>query len=337
MKKVISYILGAFLLLSLFMGCAKTPKSTAGLNGDKISIVVTTFPPYDWVREILGEDIENVELTLLLGNGVDMHSYQPTVEDMLKIASCDVFIYVGGESDAWVADALKTSINENQIAINLLSVLGDAVLEDEIKEGMDHEHEEGHNHNDDTHEEEHEHETEIDEHVWLSLRRAQTLSEYIAEKLGEVRPSKAEIYKQNATNYTAKLAALDEEIKEIVENATYNTLIFGDRFPFRYLVDDYNLDYYAAFPGCSAETEASFETIIFLAGKLDTLFLKNILVIETSDQSIAKTIVQNTTDKNQKIVVLNSLQSIKKEQIEKGDTYLLFMKQNAAALKEVLF
>ena len=339
MKKIITALLSIVLLLTIFIGCAKAPaEPTVVPDNKKLSIVCTIFPAYDWVWEILGDDMANAEVTLLLDKGIDMHSYQPTAEDMLKIASCDVFIYVGGESDKWVADALKTSANAQQIDINLLEVLDDAVLEEEVKEGMDHDHEEGHDHDDDIHEDEHDHNDEAheDEHVWLSLLHAQTLSSFIAQKLGEAIPANAEIYKQNAANYTQKLAALDGQIQQIVEKGGHNTLIFGDRFPFRYLVEDYALDYYAAFPGCSAETEASFETIVFLAEKMDALSLKNIMVIETADKSIAKTIVQNTANKDQEVLVLNSLQSVTKEQIENGDTYLSLMEENVAVLNTAL-
>ena len=497
----------------------------AETNASKpLSIVCTIFPEYDWVREIMGSHAENAEITYLLDNGVDLHSFQPTASDMIKIAECDLFIYVGGESDEWVENALAEAVNPDMQVINLMDVLGDSAKEEELKEGMqegehehdhDHEHEEieeadikdrelsdfagnwqslyplleagdldayvehhaeeheetadevrkeleekwgcdvtavsidgtkikfmyadgtkksgeykyagyspvltddgdihavryqyeavsgdspkyvmfndhgyepgtaehfhiyygdgedfektlqnfkfnpffiheglngedavevleGHSHpKNDEHEEtgeEHEHhhedgEVEYDEHVWLSLKNAKTLCEEISGKLCKLDPANAEDYKANLTSYTEKLGALDNDFQKLVDGASLKTIVFGDRFPFRYFVDDYGLDYYAAFIGCSAETEASFETVAFLSQKVDELGVSTVFTIENSDQKIAKTIIENTKDKNQKILALNSLQSVSNEQIKSGKTYLGLMQDNYNTLKEAL-
>ena len=294
-----------------------------------------------------------------LDNGVDLHSFQPTVADILKISECDLFIYVGGESDEWVEDVLKEATNKDMIAINLLEVLGDKVVEEEIVEGMqeeeededhDHEHEdEDHDHeheDEDEHEHEyediaktHEHhhdEVEYDEHVWLSLRNSAILVNSISEAIQKIDPANAESYKANAASYIEKLNALDKEYQAAVSAASNNTILFGDRFPFRYLVDDYNLEYYAAFVGCSAESEASFETIVFLAGKVDELSLPAVLTIEGKDHSIAQTIVENTAAKDQKILTMDSMQSTTSEDIKNGASYLSIMESNLSVLKEAL-
>ncbi len=222
----------------------------AGSDSQKLQIVATIFPEYDWVKEILGEQADNVELTLLLGNGTDMHSFQPTMEDILKVSTCDIFIYVGGESDAWVADALKGAGNPNRKVVNLMEVLGDQVKEEEIVEGMQdedgHAHEDGHTHDDDL---------EYDEHVWLSLKNASLFCDTIASILADADPEHSKLYQQNADTYEERLAVLDQEYKTTVEQSQFKTVLFADRFPFRYLTDDYELTYYAAFTGCSAETE----------------------------------------------------------------------------------
>lgn len=318
---------------------------------DKISIVCTTFPQYDWVREIIGEEAERFDLTLLLDNGVDLHNYQPTAEDVAKISSSDIFIYVGGESDGWVKDALKESANKKQKAMNLMEILGEKVKEEELVEGMEEEeHEDGDGDddienkegqpesNEETAEEaeEHEEETEYDEHVWLSLKNVRILTAAIADAIEEADKEKADIYTQNAKSYTEELSALDHQYEEAVKKARRKNMLFGDRFPFRYLADDYGLDYYAAFVGCSAETEASFETITFLAGKVDELEIPVILTIENSDQKIADTISKNTRNKNQKILVMNSLQSVTSDNIQSGFTYLGAMKDNLEVLKQAL-
>ena len=253
-----------------------------------------------------------------------MHSYQPSVADIAKISTCDLFIYVGGESDTWVADALNNATNKNMQVINLLDVLGDKKKEEEQKEGMQGEEETGN---------EQEEEVEYDEHVWLSLKNAQIFVTEIANKLSIIDSANKDNYSANATAYNAKLNTLDTEYQAVVDAGTTKTLLFGDRFPFRYLVDDYKLDYFAAFVGCSAETEASFETITFLAGKVDELNLKVILQIETSDGKIANTIKENTKSKDQKILTLDSIQNTT---TKSGKTYLSIMQSNLEVLKEAV-
>lgn len=330
------------LLLSVFFvgiavflsACGRT--SADGVNVDeqngqkKLQVVATIFPEYDWVREILGEQTDNVELTLLLANGVDMHSFQPTMSDILKVSTCDVFIYVGGESDAWVADALKGAGNPDRTAINLMEVLGDRAKEEEVVEGM--QEEDGH----DGHDHEEQEELEYDEHVWLSLKNTQVFCDAISEALQAADPENAKLYQENTTAYKGKLAALDREYQAAVDQSESKTLLFADRFPFRYLTDDYNLTYYAAFTGCSAETDASFETITFLAGKLDELKLPVVFVIENSDGKVAKAVVENTNTRDQKILTLNSMQSVTSDEINAGTTYLSIMKENLKTLKEAL-
>ena len=312
-------------------GVNGSEQENASSDSQKLQIVATIFPEYDWVKEILGDQAENVDLTLLLGNGTDMHSFQPTMEDILKVSTCDLFIYVGGESDSWVADALKGAGNPDRKAINLMDVLGDQVKEEELVEGMqdedDHTHEEGHTHDDDL---------EYDEHVWLSLKNASLFCDTIASSLADADPEHSRLYQQNAEAYEEKLAALDQEYQTSVEKSQSKTLLFADRFPFRYLIDDYNLTYYAAFAGCSAETDASFETITFLAGKLDELNLPAVLTIENSDQKVAKAVIENTNTKDQKILTLNSMQSVTTKDVEEGTTYLSIMENNLQILKEAL-
>ena len=281
---------------------------------------------------------------MLLDNGVDLHSYQPTADDIVKISDCDLFIYVGGESDEWVEDALRNAANGNMKVINLLEVLGDSVKTEEIVEGMqeeehehedaeEHEHEDAHAHED---AEEHEHEEETDEHVWLSLKNAKMLVRVISKALQELDPDNKDIYAANADAYVKKLSALDAEYQTAVDAASNKTILFGDRFPFRYLVDDYGLRYYAAFVGCSAETEAGFETISFLAKRVDEWKLPCVLTIEGAQHKIAETIVRNTTAKNQRVLTMDSMQSTTSKDVKNGTTYLSVMEKNLSVLKEAL-
>ena len=332
MKKITALLLALFMLVGALAGCGKQNDTN---QTDKLSIVTTIFPEYDWVREILGDKADNAEITMLLDNGVDLHSYQPTADDIVKISDCDLFIYVGGESDEWVEDALRNAANRNMKVINLLEVLGDSVKTEEIVEGMqeEHEHEDAHAHDD---AEEHEHEEEVDEHVWLSLKNAKMLVRVISKALQELDPDNKDIYAANADAYVKKLSALDADYQAAVDAASNKTILFGDRFPFRYLVDDYGLRYYAAFVGCSAETEAGFETISFLAKRVDEWKLPCVLTIEGAQHKIAETIVQNTTTKNQKVLTMDSMQSTTTQDVKNGTTYLSVMEKNLSVLKEAL-
>lgn len=334
---------------------------------EKISIVTTIFPEYDWVKEIIGEKAERFTITPLFDKGVDLHSYQPTAEDIAKISKSDLFIYVGGESDEWAEKALEGGEGGSLQAINLVETLGDAIKTEEIIEGMqhshgdeedddhdeegheheshkhedDHEHdhdekEEGHDHDHDHGEEHHHHDLEKDEHVWLSLKHAMTLVKAISDKIILLDPENKDVYQLNTDNYIKNLQTSDSKFAEVVKKAENKTLLFGDRFPFRYLVDDYGLKYYAAFSGCSAETEASFETVAFLSGKVDELGLKKLLVLENSNGKLAKTIVESTKEKNQEVLILNSMQSVTKEDIEKGLSYLSVMEENLNLIEAAL-
>lgn len=368
---------GLFLCIVLSVGCSVV-KNTSGKNttrknaesentieqnsiekgnSNKISIVCTTFPQYDWVKNILGEEAEGFDVTLLLDNGVDMHSYQPAVKDIATAGSSDLFIYVGGESDTWVEDALKEAKNKDLKAINLMETLDNFVKEEEVVEGMQEERKSlGHSHEksskekqEQTQKESYENSQEIngqkeaadeepeyDEHIWLSIRNAEIMVKNIEKAIEQLDSDNAKVYQTNAENYIKKLDTLDKQYANTIQNAKYKAILFGDRFPFRYMVDDYDLKYYAAFAGCSAETMAGFETVTFLAKKADELRLPVILTIENSDGRIAEAVKSNTTKKNQKILAMNSLQSVTKEQLADGITYLQVMQENLSVLSEAL-
>lgn len=298
---------------------------------EKKSIVCTTFPQYDWMRNVLGDRQKEFDLILLLDSGMDLHSYQPTAEDMARISACDMFVYVGGASDGWVKDALKEVANDEMQVVNLMELLGKSAKEEEIVEGMqkeEHEHVDAENDSGEG--------TEYDEHVWLSLKNAQVFVTALAQSMGLVDQEYADVYKANAESYNKQLKALDDKYTALSNEAKTNVVLFGDRFPFRYLVDDYGWNYYAAFAGCSAETEASFETIAFLAGKLDELKLRSIFVLEGSDQKIAEAIINSTKEKTCEIISVNSMQAVTKKDVEASETYLGVMEDNLAAFEKAL-
>ena len=344
MKKIFTAAFASIILLAGIgtMAIAKTNAKANSKNGSKIKVVATIFPAYDWAKEVIGKN--DADLTMLLSKGVDLHSYQPTVQDIVKISESDVFIYVGGESDGWVKDALKNVRNKNIQVVNMMEVMGDRAKAEEVKEGMEAEHEHEHEHDHaaehhDAHDHDHdddEEEEELDEHVWLSLRNAQLLTSAISVALQKADAKNAASYKANCLAYNKQLAALDAQYESAVKAASKKTLVFADRFPFRYLTDDYGLDYFAAFVGCSAETEASFKTVMFLANKSDQLGVNNLLVIENSDQKIAKTVNKNSKNKNRGILVMDSMQATDAKAVKGGATYLKSMQANLEVLKQAL-
>ena len=305
LKKIITGVLAAFMLA----GCAPKQQQSA----TKLKIVATTFPQYDWIREIIGKDNTNVDLQLLMKNGGDLHSYQPTAGDIANISDANLFVYVGGESDEWVDDALEEKTNKDMKVINMMQTLGDDI--DEEEEGL-------------------EKEIEYDEHVWLSLKRAQKIVKAITDELVELDPTNAKEYQANAEAYITKLSALDKSYESTMNTVKDRTWIFADRMPFHYLAKDYGITTYAAFNGCSTETNASFETIVSLAKYADELGIKHIMTIEGSDKKLAKAVIENTTDKNQDILTLNSLQSVSQSDIDKGLTYYGAMEENLKVLAQ---
>lgn len=340
LKKYAGYGLQIIVFIGILVltGCNAQDKQNMTEEGKEKKIICSTYPQYDWVKNIIGEDNKQFSVSLLLEDGGDLHNFQPTAADMVRISDCDLFITVGGESDAWVDDATKDSMNQNQKTLKLMELMKEKLKEEEHVEGMEEEHEhekeEHANGKDEAHE--HEEETEYDEHVWLSLSNAQIMVEEIAEVIATMDTDHAKQYLDNAKSYCEQLADLEQRYQEAVDKADKKVLVFGDRFPFRYLVEDYGITYYAAFPGCSAETEASFETVAFLSEKIKEYQLSSVLVLENSDQKVADAIIANTDTKDQKVLVMNSLQSVKKEEIENGITYMGTMEKNLEVLKQAL-
>ncbi len=329
MKRIVNLMVMLLVCCMLF-GCGVSTAGTGVANDGKIRVMCTSYPVYDWVKEIAGTG-GMIEATLLLDNGADIHSYQATAQDIAAISTCDVLIYVGGASEDWVSEVVANAVNKEMKVLRLFDIMGERVLSEEYVEGMqkeehDHEHEHG----------EDDHEAEYDEHVWLSLKNAQFMCEAIKNVLCDVDSGNADIYEVNYRDYVEKLGALDDKFAELAQNAENDYVVFGDRFPFRYLFEDYRLEYYAAFPGCSAETEASFETVTFLAGKIDEGALSKVLVIESSSDAIAKSIISNTKDKNQEILVMNSLQAVTKVELSECISYLGVMESNYDVLAEAL-
>lgn len=300
---------------------------------EKLQIVTTIFPPFDFVRQIGGNE---VEVTMLLKPGMESHSYEPTPLDIIRIMNSDIFLYAGGESDVWVEELLDANDGHTE-SYALLDWVDP--LEEETAEGMqvrghthDHVHEENHNHDEEDHAV-HLDEAEYDEHVWTSPRNAMVIVENICEIMSRKDPQHAESFASNAAAYIQDLQKLDEAFAEVVENAGRNTLIFGDRFPLLYFVKTYGLDYYAAFPGCSMETEPSAATIAFLTDKVREEQIPVVFYLEMSNGKIAEAIAEAT---GARTAVFYSGHSITAEDLEAGEDYLSLMYRNAEALEQAL-
>ncbi len=316
MKKIVKVlILPIFIGIVLFAtGCETNKKSN-----DKLSIVSTIFPGYDFARQIADK---NADITMLLSPGMESHNYDPTPQDIIKIENADIFIYVGGESDEWVDDILDNIDTSKTKVIKMMDSVD--TLEEEVVEGMQEETEE---------ETGGEHEEEYDEHVWTSPKNAIKLTKAISNAIIEKDAENKEQYENNTTAYVEKLESLDSDFKAIINNASRKEIIFGDRFPLRYFVEEYGLTYYAAFPGCSSDTEANASTIAFLIDKVKEDQIPVVFYIEMSNQKIAKTIAEET---GAKTLEFHTAHNVTKQEFNNRITYIDIMKNNIKVLKEAL-
>lgn len=322
--RIVSFCLAAALLLpALLCGCGASGTESDHTNG----IVCLSFPEYDWTRNILGENPSGFSLHLLVGNGTDMHSYQASVDDIARITGCELLICTGGPSENWVVDAIETGRDAALPSVVMLSELDGYLLSAETSSIIQPE---------DAHEHEHEHDGEADEHVWLSLRNAEIACQAIARELCALDPENAAVYQSNLDSYVEKLHALDAEYKTAIDSAALSTVLIADRFPFLYLMNDYGLQYYAAFSGCSADVDASFETIVSLTDKLGDLNPPAVLIIDGSSTEIADAVIANTPGCSCEVLTLDSMQSVTHERIENGETYLNIMQRNLDTLKRAL-
>ncbi len=280
------------------------------------SIISTTFPGYDFARAVTGD---STKLKMLVSPGTEIHNFEPTPQDIIDINNSDLFIYVGGESDEWVERLLENNEIPTDKTLRLMDII--KPLEEEYVEGMEEEHDHDH------------HEDEHDEHIWTSPVNAAKIVEAIKDKLTKIYPSEAVLYQKNAEAYVNRLFSIDYQIRGIINNSNKKELIFGDRFPFRYFSNEYGLDYFAAFPGCSEQTEASSSTIAFLIDKVKADDIKVVLKIELTDGKLANTIAEAT---GAKVLELNSAHNISLSDFDSGLTYTDIMEQNLKVLEEAL-
>lgn len=328
MKKTITLILSIFIIFTILVGCKNNNEQQ---DHSKLSIITTVFPGYDFTRQIVAE---NANVTMLIKPGTETHSFDPTPQDIKKIQSADLFIYTGGENDTWVDDILSSMEGNKPETLKLMDCVD--VIEEQLVEGMEddghahHEDEEEHSHQD---EEEHNHEEELDEHVWTSPKNAIKIVTQIDNILQQKDPENASIYAQNTANFIAQLEQLDTELQQVVDSSKQKTLVVGDRFPFGYLAKDYGLEYFAAFKGCSTETEASPATVAFLVDKVNQQNIPVVFTIEMSNGKIADSICDAT---NAKKLTLHSCHNLSADEFENGETYISLMQKNIQNIREAL-
>ncbi len=335
MKKYITSLLTAVFLMTALFGATVHASAAAD---EKLNIVATIFPLYDFSRAIAGD---KAEVTMLLKPGAEIHSFDPSPADMIKIQNADVFLYVGGESDVWVDEILSSMDISNKQIIRLMDAV--TLVNEETVEGMqeeeEHHHEgeaaeDGQDHEDEDADDDHEHEeAEYDEHIWTSPKNAVQMVNAIADAMMAADEANKDTYKENADAYTTKIQAVDQAFEAVVSQAAHHMLVFGDRFPFRYFADAYKLEYRAAFPGCSTETEASAATLAYLIDTVKAQGLPYIYTIELSNGNIARSISEQT---GAQVLTLQSCQGISRDAFDAGETYVTLMEQNVEALKKGL-
>lgn len=313
MKKIIKLFVVLVIVIGVVCGCKKVDKQ------DKLSIVTTNFASYDFVRAIV-KDNKNVEVKMLLKPGSDMHSYEPTPKDIISIEESDLFVYNGGESEEWVDDILGDIDTKNTKIVKMMDLVN--LSEEEVIEGMESEEEE-----------EESDEKEYDEHVWSSPANAIKIIRSLEGDIIKMDVTSSKLYEDSASEYISKLEEIDKNIKEVVSNSKRKTIVFGDRFPLRYFVDEYGLKYYAAFPGCSEQTEASSKTISYLIEKVKKEKIPVVFHIELSSDKISKTISKET---GAKVKEFNAVHNISKDDFNDGVTYVDLMNKNIKVLKEAL-
>ena len=355
LSSALAIVLASLLIATLLGGCTQQVKLDAAggsgaagnaAGGGKISIVATIFPQYDFARAIVGD---KAELTMLLPPASESHSFEPTPADIVKIQNCDVFIYVGGESDDWVKGILDSMDTSKMRIITLIDCV--EAVEEELVEGMEAEDEgdggpgaaaepgtSGQGTSDTPPSAAPDSanttaEPEYDEHVWTSPRNAKLIVQKISDAVCAADPANASAYKANTTAYLSQLDDLDAKFQDVVDKSVRKTIVLGDRFPFRYLADAYGLQYFAAFPGCSTESDASAKTVAFLIDKVNAEKIPVVFHIELSNQKMANTIAEAT---GAKVLLLHACHNISKEDFQSGKGYLDLMAANVDALKQAL-
>ena len=335
-KKILIFLtlLFSIIIVSCNDANKNTKENNKEIDNSKLKVVTTIFPIYDFTRNIAAD---NVNLQMIIKPGIEIHSFNTTPADVIDIQNADVFIYIGGESEAWAEKIVSSMDTNNKKIVRLIDYV--KALDEEIVEGM--EHDIDHNHEEEANHEEHEnhieeshtHEGVYDEHIWTSPKNAQLMVTAICNALSEIDANNADIYKANADKYNQELTVLDEEIRNAVNSSKRKNIVFGDRFPFRYLAEEYGLEYRAPFTGCSSQVDASPKTIAYLMNYIKDNKIPYLYYIELSNEKIANTLIEQTGAEKLK---LHSGQNVSKEEFDSGVTYLSIMRDNLESLKKGL-
>jgi zinc transport system substrate-binding protein len=321
MKNNIHILLVSAAVVFSLSGCSVKKTSVEKKMPTKITVVTTLFAPFDFVREITrGTD---TQVNMLLPPGAEVHSFEPTAQDMIRIQNCSLFIYAGGGGDAW-ADKLVASLDNKIKSMRMIDCVN--LLEEEHKEGMEPD-------KDDSGKANAVNEKEWDEHVWVSPKNAILIVNKITETLSAIDPKNSAVYQKNAESYTAQLSELDNEFRTVISKAKRTTVIFADRFPARYFTEEFGLSYFAAFPGCSTDTEPSAATVSFIINKVKQEKIPAVFYIELSNQKMADTVCEATGAKK---LLFHCCHNLSKDDFNAGATYLSVMKHNVETLKEAL-
>lgn len=327
MRRIICFlVMTAVLTTGLLSGCAYGKKK----NDGKISVVTTCFPPYDFARAVAGD---TADITMLLNTGAEAHSYEPTPRDIAEIQNCDVFICIGGEDEVWVDSVLEAVDNDSMTVIRLFDYA--ELLEEEAVAGAS---PDGHDHHHHHSEDEHEHDSKVNEnnadgHIWTSPENAVKCVQAIEDAFCEKYIENSEFYRSNAEEYIKRLEQLDSDFRKITENTGEKVIIVGDRFPFRYLAHEYDLEYFAAFSGCSSESEPSVYTMAFLIDEILEHNADTVFYLEFSTRKLAEKLCDAT---GAKMLPLNSCHNVSKDDFSSGVTYIDLMYENLKNLKEAL-
>ncbi|MBQ7375332.1 MAG: zinc ABC transporter substrate-binding protein [Clostridia bacterium] len=326
-KRLLCFILMLALALSALSGCSKGEE-----EDEKLKIVCTIFPQYDWMRNIIGE-IDGVELTLLISNGNDMHSYEPSAADIMKIADCDMIVYLGKDIDGWVSEAIERSGREDVKKVALAECEG-VTLRNISSASHTHDHDEHDDHDD---HDGHDHGA-LDEHLWLSLKNATVLTETLCDAICELDPENAQNYRDNAARYILELEDLRLDFEAAVARAdgSKRFMLFCDRFPFVYLLEELGIEYSAAFEGCSADVDADFGTVVRLIEEAEEHGVDFVAMTESSDGTLARTVANAIKDREVGLLTLDSMQAVGKKKIESGYSYLSIMRENLRVLSVAL-
>ena len=325
-KNLLSFLL-VLAMLATLGGCANPPEEAVESSDGGMTIVAANFPAYDFARAAGGE---LAEVRLLLPPGAESHSYEPTPADVIAIQECSLFIYAGGENEEWATHMIQNLELDPDKAIAMLDVV--EPLEEERVEGMEPERGHSHDHGKDC-DHDHEDHEEYDEHVWTSPKNAALIVHAICDKLSQICPADASEFAANADRYKKELERLDGEFREVVDNGKRKTLVFADRFPVRYFTEEYGLKYYAAFPGCSAESEASPKTVAFLIDRVREENIPVVFKTELSNGRIACAVAEST---GAKVLTFTSCHNLTKDEFQSGATYISLMEGNLQNLREAL-